>query len=166
MRKSDFEFNNIPQAYLITFRGYGTWLHGDKRGSVDRTHNRFGSPRLMPNERRRQLNLERLKHKPVRLAEPQRLLVEGAIGEICKKRHWDLWVVNARTNHIHAVVTAPCKPEPVLTALKAKATRKLREAGYCRNGESPWAKRGSKRYLWTEQDVIDAVVYVQYDQGE
>jgi hypothetical protein len=27
---------DIPLAYLITFRCYGTWLHGDKRGSIDR----------------------------------------------------------------------------------------------------------------------------------
>jgi hypothetical protein len=26
--------------------------------------------------------------------------------------------------------------------------------------------RGSKRYLWTEHDVINAVIYVEYDQGE
>jgi len=33
-----FESDNerIPLAYLITFRSYGTWLHGDERGSVDR----------------------------------------------------------------------------------------------------------------------------------
>ena len=162
----NFEFHDIPRAYLITFRGYGTWLHGDKRGSVDRYHNRFGSPRLMPSERRRQLNLRRLKHKPVRFAEKLRATVEEAIKETCRIRHWDLWVVNARSNHIHSVVSAPCKPEPVLNAFKANATRKLREAGHCRNPESPWAERGSKRYLWTEQDVIDAVVYVQYEQGE
>ena len=29
----------IPLAHLSTFRSYGTWLHGDKRGSVDRSHN-------------------------------------------------------------------------------------------------------------------------------
>jgi len=162
----NFEFQDIPRAYLITFRGHGTWLHGDKRGSVDRNHNRFGSPRLMPNERRRQLNLGRLKHKPVRLPEEQRAIVEEAIKETCRIRPWDLWVVNARSNHIHAAVSAPCKPELVLNALKANATRKLREAGYCRNPESPWAEKGSKRYLWTEQDVIDAIVYVQYEQGE
>jgi REP element-mobilizing transposase RayT len=75
-------------------------------------------------------------------------------------------VVNARSNHVHAVVSAPCKPEPILNAFKANATRKLREAGHLSNPESPWAERGSKRYLWTEQDVIDAVVYVQYEQGE
>jgi hypothetical protein len=28
-----------------------------------------------------------------------------------------------------------------------------------------WVERGSKRYLWTESDVINAVVYVEYDQG-
>ena len=166
MSHPKFEFDSIPRACLITFRGRGTWFHGDKRGSVDRDHNRFGSPRLMPNERRRQLNVGRLKHPPVRLPARQREAVESAIKETCRIRHWDLWVVNARSNHIHAVVSAPCKPEPILNAFKANATRKLREAGYHGNPESPWAERGSKRYLWTHQDVIDAVVYVQYEQGE
>jgi hypothetical protein len=33
-----------PWAYfLLTFTCYGDRLHGDKRGSVDRTHNHFGS---------------------------------------------------------------------------------------------------------------------------
>jgi len=27
------------RAYLITFTTYGTWVHGDERGSVDREHN-------------------------------------------------------------------------------------------------------------------------------
>ena len=35
---------SVPLAYLITFRTYGTWLHGDARGSVDREHNVFGTP--------------------------------------------------------------------------------------------------------------------------
>ena len=38
-------------AYLISFRTYGTWLHGDKRGSVDRFHNRYCSPYLPPNKK-------------------------------------------------------------------------------------------------------------------
>src|SRR4029077_14507206 len=41
--------DNIPLAYLITFRAHGTWLHGDRRGSVDRFHNRYGTPRIPPN---------------------------------------------------------------------------------------------------------------------
>jgi REP element-mobilizing transposase RayT len=74
--------------------------------------------------------------------------------------------MNVRTNHIHTVVSAPCKPEKILTAFKANATRKLREAGCWKNDDSPWADRGSKKYLWTEEDVVNAIAYVEYDQGE
>ncbi len=55
----------------------------------------------------------------------------------------------------------------LLIAFKASATRKLRAAGCWRSSKTPWVERGSKRYLWTESDVINAVVYVEYDdQGE
>src|SRR5688572_30293307 len=47
---SDYFDEGIPFGYHITFRAYGTWLHGDSRGSVDRFHNRFGTPRLPRNE--------------------------------------------------------------------------------------------------------------------
>lgn len=52
----EFPDEHIPMAYLVTFRAYGTWLHGDKRGSVDRFHNRFGTPRIAHNERWRKHN--------------------------------------------------------------------------------------------------------------
>jgi len=41
---------DIPLTYLITFRCYGTWLHGAQRGSIDRFHNRYKSPYIEPNE--------------------------------------------------------------------------------------------------------------------
>jgi hypothetical protein len=48
----EFSDDHTPLAYLITFRSYGTWLHGDPRGSVDRFHNVYGTPRLPPNSQR------------------------------------------------------------------------------------------------------------------
>jgi hypothetical protein len=102
---TSFEFNNV-KAYLITFRGRGTWLHGDNRGSIDRLHNRYGSP-VLP--QRRELNLSRLKNPPVRLTSKQRHAVETGIRETCKIRKWD---------------------------------------------------------LWTEEDVVSAIAYVEYDQGK
>jgi hypothetical protein len=46
----EFDDNIFPLAYLITFRCYGTWFHGDKRGSVDRRKfNSYGKPRTRPN---------------------------------------------------------------------------------------------------------------------
>jgi REP element-mobilizing transposase RayT len=157
---------DVPLAYLISFRAYGTWLHGDQRGSVDRHHNRFGTPRIAPNEPWRKYNQGLLRQAPVKLSSRQRASIEEAIRETCKIRGWELWTTNIRTNHVHTVVAAGCKPEKILAAFKANATRKLREAGLWRSGRSPWVLRGSKRYLWTERDVINAVVYVEYDQGE
>jgi len=49
----EFTESRIPLAYLITFRAYGTWLHGDSRGSVDRFHNRYGAPLIAPNPHER-----------------------------------------------------------------------------------------------------------------
>ena len=45
-----YEENEFPLAYLITFRTYGTWLHGDERGSIGRTGNaRLGTVKIDPN---------------------------------------------------------------------------------------------------------------------
>jgi len=81
-------------------------------------------------------------------------------------RKWDFWTPNVRTNHIHTVVSAQCKPEKILAAFKANATRKLRRQGVGAQAEAHGFDRGSKKYLWTEADVINAVAYVEYDQGE
>ena len=64
------------------------------------------------------------------------------------------------------MVSALCDPELVLNALKANATRKMREAGCWQSGKTPWVLRGSKRYLWTEKDIYEAIDYVLYGQGE
>jgi REP element-mobilizing transposase RayT len=96
----------------------------------------------------------------------QRKLVKEAIRETCKLRGWGLSATNVRSNHVHSVVSADGKPETILAAFKANATRKLREAGCWRSARSPWVEKGSKKYLWTQADVVNAVAYVEYDQGE
>jgi len=162
----DFNEEHIPLAYLITFRCYGTWLHGDERGSTDRYHNQYGAPFIPHNVRWRSYNQNLLKHPPVELDAPRRAAVEAALRETCEKRHWLLRAVNVRTNHVHSVVTAPCKPEPALVAFKANATRQMREAGCWRYSHSPWADKGSRRYLWTPRQVERAIDYVINGQGD
>jgi REP element-mobilizing transposase RayT len=161
----EFRVEHIPYGYLITFRAYGTWLHG-RQGSVDRFHNLYGRPKLPRNEQRRQYNQRLLTRPPVKLSSKMRKIIESAVRETCDARKWTLWAFNVRTNHVHIVVTANVKPDRVRNAFKANATRKLREAGYWRSERSPWVRKGSKRYLWTEQDLINAIAYVMYDQGE
>jgi hypothetical protein len=52
-----------------------------------------------------------------------------------------------------------------LCALKANATRQLREDGLWKYEHSPWADKGSKRRLWNERSVWLACDYVNNQQG-
>jgi REP element-mobilizing transposase RayT len=158
--------SELPFGFHITFRAYGTWLHGDHRGSIDRFHNRYGTPRLPRNEQWKNYNRKQLKGAPVKLKSLQRRLIEKAIREVCETRKWNFWTTNVRTNHVHTVVSALCKPERIRAALKASATKKLREGGCWRSDRSPWVVKGSIKWLWTESDLLNAIVYVDCDQGE
>ena len=157
---------DIPLAYLITFRSYGTWLHGDVRGSIDRKNNLYGTPKLEHNPTRKNYVRTLLKRPPVLLDAARRRSVERAVRETCDKRGWILIALNVRTNHVHIVVSIGArKPEAALNAFKANATRQMREDGCWGSDETPWAVKGSRRYLWTEESVARAVEYVLYGQG-
>jgi hypothetical protein len=153
MGHSEFNEDHIPQAYLITFRCYGTWLHGDERGSVDRDHNVYDTPFLSREEQREGEERRRLKQAPVELNAAQREAVDKAIREVCEHRGWLLRAINVRTNHVHVVISARCKSQKVLNDFKAYATRGMRNVGVWESGISPWAMRGSRRYLWTLRQV-------------
>ncbi len=157
---------DIPLAYLITFRCYGTWLHGDTRGSIDRFHNRYKSPYIPANERWLGHNEDQLKGEPLLLNSQQRKVIEVAVRETCTIRKWGLEALSIRTNHVHAVVTIGTQnPERALTAFKANATRYLRQEKLWANDFSPWAEHGSKRYLWSERSVARGIEYVLNGQG-
>lgn len=164
--KRDFNEDHTPRGYLITFRTYGTWLHGDIRGSVDRHHNQYDGPLIEPNENWLQHNQRSLKHEPVVLCKTQRAIIKRSIEQTCEMLGWRMYITNVRTNHVYSVVTAACGPSRILNALKSNATRELREAGQWLRSDSPWAERGSKRYLWTEEHLIRAIEYVELDQGD
>ena len=158
---------DTPLAYLITFRCYGTWLHGDERGSIDRHNNKFGTPKYPKREHWNEISSERLRHPPVRLDAKRRRAVKQAIIETCKKRGWSLHAVHIRTNHGHVVASIGDKPPDIaLSAFKANATRQMREDGCWSYEHSPWAEKGSKRRLWNERSVANAIDYVINRQGD
>jgi REP element-mobilizing transposase RayT len=158
---------DIPLAYLITFRSHGTWLHGDERGSVSRFRNQYKSRLLPRNKQWIKINTQRLKSEIVILDAAQRSCVEDAIRETCRYRGWGLQAMNVRTNHVHVVVSIGIKkPEAAVGAFKANATRRMRETPCWRSDSSPWADKGSNRYLWNERSVERAINYVLYGQGD
>ncbi|MEW6126916.1 MAG: transposase [Acidobacteriota bacterium] len=159
--------HNFPMAYLISFRCYGTWLHGDVRGSMDRRgHHIYGTPKIKPNHALAKKEAAQLKYSPKQLDASRRAIIEKAIQEVCEHRGYRLLAFNVRTNHVHSVVSASCKPEPVLNAFKAYATRHLRKADVLSSDEKIWARHGSTPYLWTERQVEQAIDYVLYGQGD
>ena len=157
---------DIALAHLITFRCHGTWLHGDQRGSIDRFRNQYQSPYIPPNKDWQQYNAKTLKQPPVTLDSEQRKAVEEAIRETCQIRDWILRALNARTNRVHTVVSiGATPPERALNAFKANSTRLMRQNGNWPHKHSPWAEKGSNRYLWNERSVERAVDYVVNWQG-
>ena len=158
---------DIPLGFLITFRTYGTWLHGDERTSVDRFNNSYGSPRIPHRQGRLSYTQSIMKQPEVILDAKMRKATEDAIREVCEHRKWILRAINVRTNHAHTVVlTGVRNPEKVLNAFKAYATRKMRETGCWKSDRSPWVDKGSERWLWNEQSIWYACDYVINGQGD
>jgi REP element-mobilizing transposase RayT len=156
-----------PLAYLITFRTYGTWLHGDERGSVSRHRNRYGSSKLRHEPKWLEINKERMSREPVKLDARQRASVRAAIRETCKIREWGLLALNIRTNHVHSVIVAPFSNSGrILNALKANSTRLMRARRVWSDPRSPWTDKGSTRFLWNQDSIQLACDYVTRGQGD
>jgi REP element-mobilizing transposase RayT len=158
--------DGYPLGYLITFRCYGTWLHGDERGSIDREHNLPGEPLVESDRRLEQTRMCLLKHAPVTLGEPSRMVVDRTIHEVCKYRDWELHACHVCSNHVHLVVSAQCSPEKVMNALKSWSTRRLREANLLGQQIKPWSRHGSTRYLCNHAALVAASQYTEEGQGE
>jgi len=153
----------VALAYLITWAVYGTWLPGDRRKSVSE-ENRRGAPFERPNPARVAYHRELLQHRPHALSQAERATVENTIREVCEIRGWSLRAVNARSNHVHTVVSCSVTPEKVLVDLKSWATRRLRAMDPDRFEGRVWTKHGSARHLFDAPSVKRAIEYVQHHQ--
>ena len=150
-----------PRGFLITWTCYGTWLYGDRPGSVDDEHNVFGTPFLPINSKRVEALRRRLAHAPMRLKAAARAVVTRTIREHCRHRGWELLAVNVRSNHVHVVVGfAGVAPEKMMGERKAWSSRRLRESELVAPGCPIWTRHGSTRYLWAPREIDPASRYV------
>ena len=163
----EFQERSIAKGYLITFRCYGTWLHGDERGSVDRRYyNRVGTAKIAPDPEKVERKAALLKETPFILGAKERKIVADAITEVCITRGYGLYAQNVRTNHAHIVVSNSGKPERLMDSFKAYSTKALRMAGRISANTKPWSRHGSTRYLWTDEHISQAIEYVINGQGD
>jgi REP element-mobilizing transposase RayT len=167
MPNHEWDDSEFPLSYLITIRTFGTWLHGDERGSMDRHgKNIYGAPRIAENPKlHAQMSRERATPEFL-LDTAQRACVDKAVRSMCRTRGYGLFAINVRTNHVHTVISAAAKPEGIINALKANATRELRENRLVDLNTSVWSRGGSRRYLWKQHHVDAAIDYVLFGQGK
>jgi REP element-mobilizing transposase RayT len=96
----------------------------------------------------------------------RRPVVLKTLQEVCSYRGWTLLAAHVRSNHVHVVATANCKPEHVMNALKAYSSRALNNLGVDHLDRRRWARHGSTCYLWTREAVSAVIQYVVREQGE
>ena len=96
----------------------------------------------------------------------RRVAVLDAVREVCLHRGWILLAAHVRANHVHAIVRAEVLPERVMNAFKSYASRTLNRLEVDDPDRKRWARHGSTRWLWTNEDVSGAVRYVVEGQGE
>jgi REP element-mobilizing transposase RayT len=96
----------------------------------------------------------------------RRAIVLTTLHEVCRHRHWILWAAHVRTNHIHAIIEAAVPPETVMNTLKSYASRSLNRLKIDPPDRKRWARHGSTRWLWKDDDVQETIRYVVYGQGD
>jgi ATP-dependent DNA helicase RecG len=150
--------------YHYIFTTYGTWLHGDERGSINRKGKTHRQKHLQPDPLLEAANRRRLKYEPITLDDAQRQCVDAAIRSDCGLRDRDVRALNVRTTHVHAVIAAADSHERVLNDIKTWATRALRDAGLVGN-RPVWASGGYQQACASPEAVGNAIDYVRHGQS-
>jgi REP element-mobilizing transposase RayT len=154
-----------PIGYFLTWANYGTRLHGDKRGTVDRNHNHHGEPYLPADEIKQAKRFSDLSQPPLKLDAKMRGIVEHAIRRHAEIRGWLIHALNIRTNHIHLVLCGELDPARALNEFKAYCTRALRAEKIIAADRKVWVRKGSERWLWNRCQLERACWYTLHAQG-
>ena len=152
--------------YFITFRAYGTWLHGDERGSVHKRQNGVNEPLLEHRPRLENYERHQMRGERVTFDAPQRRCVEEALREVATHRGWTIYALSVQTNHVHVVVGAECAPEKVMNDFKTYATRRLRERVLVPKQAPLWTHHGSTKHLHSQTTLVAACNYVAENQAD
>jgi REP element-mobilizing transposase RayT len=143
--------------FSITWTVYGTHLQGDVNGW--RRRRQGDQP---PEPRLAEWRERRLKHEVRLLSPDERAVVEREYERHCAHRNWRAWAINARSTHVHAVVTATgFSGASVRDQLKANATRGLREQ-YPQYRDRPvWTVGGDWICINADDDLEQVCQYVR-----
>lgn len=103
---------------------------------------------------------------PYVLDQAGRAVVLAAIRKHCAYRGWNLLAAHVRSNHVHTIVEAETLPERIMNEFKSYASRELNRLTSDGPERKRWARHGSTRWLWKDEDVRGALEYAIDEQGE
>ena len=156
--------NNRPyradRAFFLTFRTYGTWLHGDRRGSNSRIHR----TRIAPNDAWNDLMRGNLVAPEIVFTPDERAVLFDAILEFGLCGRYDVFIdaANVRSNHVHVLVTPrrPTTPEQLVNVLKGYLSGIVKTFPRFRDYRSVWARRFSGKVIFNANSWRNIAYYI------
>ena len=153
--------DDVPLAYHITFGTYGTRLHGDPRGTIDRSMNRPGDPIVGADPARRLRESRAMRFPPVVLTPDQRRFVEAAVPEVCAKGGWMHLASSAGEDHAHVLLSTAADGAAVRRWLKRWLGERLSTRWPLGDGRTWWAEGGSVKWVWKEDYLENVYEYIR-----
>jgi REP element-mobilizing transposase RayT len=167
--------------WLLTNTTFGTWLPGDRRGSVTSVRDRREGDPLTSARIEHDVPGEPWEESLPGLVRSAQLLMTGPpiyfqlryaeivlaqFQETAAHRDWVLHAAAIMANHFHLVVQVPGDPRPkkILADFKAYGSLALNREFGQPESETWWTTRGSKRKLDGARAVESAIAYVLYRQ--
>jgi hypothetical protein len=147
--------------YFITFSCHGAHLHGDDSGSVDRDHNIHGSPLVATNRNMAASERTAMGEAAYWLDRRSRGTALEAMKKVCTHRHWTLLAAHVRTHNRGGRRGA----REDLERLQVLRQSEAKCAWARRADQKRWACHGSTLWLWTDNEVRNAIKYVVDGQG-
>jgi REP element-mobilizing transposase RayT len=151
----------FPLAFHITSGTYGTRLHGDERGTVDRSMNQYGDRIIGRIDEWERMERDRLNFEPRIFTIDQMITIEWLIPEVCIRGGWQLHSCAAGPDHVHNILTANADGEAVRKWLKRWLGQELAKIYPLQEGETFWAECGSVKWIWTQEYLLRAIKYVR-----
>ena len=149
-----------PLGYFLSWGTYGTRLHGDPRGTVDRANNDREDPVLGPDEERWEYERGKMKFSPVILTREQCLFAESTIPANCERGVWKYHTCAAAPDHVHVILASEHEPKTIRRILKRRLGQAMSEKWHLDAGATWWAECGSIKWLIDSSYFSNAIGYV------
>ena len=166
---SDLHYDRF---WFLTMTTYGSWLPGDRRGSIGVFHdqsdnmieqNQFGQPMYDPSDALRDFAKSQMKGDELRLNLEQARVLLTQFRCTSAIRKWRLLAVAIMANHLHLVVNVHSDPDPdtIKRDYKSYAGRELNVQWGVPKSKTWWTASASARKLETDNSVTGAIQYIR-----